>query len=105
MGRERLREGFDLVWTDREARGGPVPAPAREVRRTGTERAVQVEAGDRAPRARPLLPELGPRDQHDRPPEALHEPRGDNPDDAAVPVLARDDVAEPPPSRLRPLLH
>ena len=51
-----------------------------------------------------LLALLPAGDQDDGAPEALHEPRRDDADDAAVPVLACNDVTEPALPRLRPLL-
>ena len=65
---------------------------------------MQVEARDRAAGAGPFLALLPAGDEDDGTPEALHEPRRDDADDAAVPVLACDDVAEPALPRLRPLL-
>ena len=52
--------------------------------------AVQVERRDRPPRALPVAVRAG--DQHDRPVEALDEPRRDDADHALVPALAGDDV-------------
>ena len=57
---------------------------------------MQVESRNRAAGALPvaLAPLLRrPGDQHDRPPVALDETRGDDPDHALVPVLVGEDVA------------
>ncbi len=66
---------------------------------------MQVEGGHRAARADPVLAGLTPGDEHDGPVEALDEPGGDDADDAAVPVLARDHVPQAAALRLRPLLN
>ena len=92
-----------LLLGDREARGGLVSAEALEVLGAGRERAVEVEARDRASRALPRV--LRARDEDDRPVEALGEARRDDADHALVPVLAPEDVATPPPLRLGHGVH
>ena len=97
---ERVGERLDALGPDREAGRGAVPAEALEVARARAERAVQVERRDRSARALPELVAAG--DQHDRTVEALDEPRGDDPDHALVPVLAREHVAARALPRLGP---
>ena len=84
--------------------GGAMAAPPSQQVRAGGERAVQVEGGDGAARADPVLIRVPAGDQHDRTAEALDEPRRDDADHPAVPVLPGDHVAEAPALRLRPLL-
>ena len=84
---ERVGERARRLGQDREPGGGAVAAEALEVLRQARERAVQVERGDRPAGALPVRP--SPAMQHDRPVEALDEARGDDPDHALVPVLAR----------------
>ena len=76
-----------------------MPAEALEVTRACCQRAVQVEVCDRA--AGSLPPVVRARDEHDRPVEPLDEARGDDADDALVPVLAPEYVAAVPLPRLR----
>ncbi len=97
---ERVGEGLHLLGADREARRGAVAAEALEVLGTRSEPAVEVEGGERPPRALPQL--VRSRDEHDRPIEALDETRGDDADHALVPVGAGDDVPAPAALRLRP---
>ena len=83
------------VGPDRQPRRRAMPAEALEMRRSRRRaRACRSKRGDRAAGALPA-PSPCAGDQHDRPAEALHEPRGDDPDHALVPVLAPDDVAAP----------
>ena len=51
----------------------------------------------------PSSPRPAPAIRHDRPVEALDEPRGDDADHALVPALVGQDVAAPPLLGLRPL--
>ena len=90
VGAERPGERLELLGLDRQPRRGPVPAEALEVLGAGAEARVQVEGADRPARALPVA--LGARDQHDRPVVPLDEARGDDADDALVPVGAGDDV-------------
>ena len=91
----------DVVRQDREPGCGPVAAVALEVLRARAQAAVQVERRDRAARPDPGAL-LRARDEDDRTVEALHEPRGHDPDHAAVPVLAGDDVRAATALRLGP---
>ena len=72
----------------------PPPRGARRgaagARRTRRARAEQVEGGDRAPRAGPLV--AVQREHHARAVVALGDPRGDDPDDPRVPALAGQHV-------------
>src|SRR5205823_5126943 len=54
--------------------------------------------------ARALPIAVGAGDQDDRPAVAFYEARGDDPDHALVPALARDDIGAPCATGLRPLL-
>ena len=63
---------------------------------------MKVEHARRAARSLPFLGRAG--DQHDRPVEALDEPRRHDPDHALVPALVGQDVAAPALLRLRPFL-
>ena len=87
---ECSRERLDPGRIDRKAGSSSVTSEALQMRGAGRERAVQVEARDRAAGSLPRV--LSARDQHDGPLEALDEPRSDDPDHALVPVLAREDV-------------
>ena len=100
-GGECLGKCLDVLAADGETGGSPVPAPAAEQAGARAECAVQVERRDRAPGARPLL--VAARDEHDRAVEALDEPRRDDPDHPAVPVLAGEHVAAAALLRFRPL--
>jgi hypothetical protein len=104
LGGEGLREGLQALRCDREPGGGAVAPPAAEEGGARAERAVEVEGRDRAAGSGPLLPGLAAGHEDDRTVEAFHEPRGDDPDHAAVPVLARDHVPQAAPPRLRPFL-
>ena len=66
---------------------GAVAAVADEVLGAAIERGEQVEAGDAAARAAAAALRVEG-DEHDRPPEALGEARGDDPDHARMPALA-----------------
>ena len=57
-------------------------------------------SNDAIDRPDPFHAVLRPRDQHDRPVEALDEPRRDDPDHALVPVLAPEHVATAAAARL-----
>src|SRR5205085_2371795 len=93
---------LDRLGPDREAGGRPVTAEPLEVLRAGVERPVKVEGRNRAPRALPGVVRAG--DQDDGAVVPLDEARGDDPDDALVPVLAGDDVAAAATQRLGPRL-
>ena len=67
-----------------------MPAVAGEMLRARLQPAEQVERGDRAARAGARV--AVERDEHARPVVALGDARGDDPDDARVPALAREDV-------------
>ena len=71
---EGLGERVDVPGRDREPRGGAMAAPPSQQVRAGGERAVQVEGGDGAARADPVLIRVPAGDQHDRTAEALDEP-------------------------------
>ena len=75
--RARRRRGVH-----RNARGSPSTPRARRAGRT-----------TRSSVPEPFQPSLRARDQHDRPVEALDEPRRDDPDHALVPVLVPEHVA------------
>ncbi len=76
---------------DLEAGGGAVAAVAAQVLGAGAQPAEQVEGLDAAPRPPARL--TVERDHHDRPPVALDQPRGDDPDHPGMPVLAAQHVA------------
>ena len=101
---EGLGEGLDVLGRDREPGRSSMAAPTAKQVRAGGESAVEVEGGDGAARADPVLARLPACDQHDRPAEPLDEPGRDDPDDPSMPVLSGDHVAKAPPQRLRPLL-
>ncbi|MER3411370.1 MAG: hypothetical protein C4305_02945, partial [Thermoleophilia bacterium] len=61
---------------------------------------MEVESGDRAPRALPRA--LGASDEDDRPPVALDQPRRDDADHALVPALVGEDVGAAGPLLGRP---
>ena len=73
-------EGRDLRGVDLEAGRHAVAAEAAEVPARRGEPGVQVVGGDAAAGAAPGLPVEG--DDNARPPPALHEARGDDPDDS-----------------------
>ena len=100
MGGERRRERLDALPRDREAGRGAVSAEPLEVRRAGTQPAVEIERRDGPAGALPVAVRAG--DHHDRPVVALDEPRGHDADHALVPSLPRDDIRAPPPVRLGP---
>src|SRR5207247_9984830 len=102
-GGECLGERLNVLRRDREAGRGAVTSPAPEQIGARPESSVQVEGGDRAPGARPLLLPAG--DEDDRPVETLDEPRGGDSDYAATPALAREHVAATTLLRLGPLRH
>ncbi len=87
--RERLPERLDAAGLDLEPRGGPVAAVAAQVLGAGVERAEQVEARHAARRA-PSAAVRVESDQDHRAVVALDHPRGDDPDHARVPALARE---------------
>ena len=91
VGDERRAEALDAVARDREAGGGAVAAVAQQLVGAGLEAGEQVEAGDRAARARALV--AVERDQHGRAVVALGDARGDDADHARVPALAGEHVA------------
>jgi hypothetical protein len=102
VGGEGCRERLDALGVDRQAGRGPVPAEALEMLGAFRKGAVEVEGRGRAPGALPLA--VGARDQHDRPVEALDEPRGDDADHALVPALVGEHVAALAALRLGPLV-
>src|SRR5664280_1901905 len=89
-----------MLGTNREPGCGTVAPEALQQARASDDAAVQVEGRDRA--ARPLPVAAGAGHQHHRAREALHQPRGDNADNALVPVLAGDHVGAPAPLRFGP---
>ena len=87
VGGERLAEGRDVGALDGQARGGAVAAVALQDLGGGVQPAEQVEARDRAARARALG--AVERDQHARAVVALGDARGDDADHARVPAVGR----------------
>src|SRR5262249_56381079 len=103
-GGARGRNGECIAAMVRNAWAGSrtVSAETLEVVSTRRERCVEVERCNGASRS---LPEpLSPRDHHDRPVVPLDESRGDDPDDAFMPILAPQHVCATPLLRLRPLI-
>ena len=94
------RERLQASGSNREAGGGAMAAEALQMLRARAERAVQVE-GRRSSGPSPSS-RRRPGDQDDGPVEALDQPRGDDPDDAFMPVLAPDHVAPAAALRLGP---
>ena len=84
----------------RRRRGGRRSARGARRRRRARRAGRTPGSSGRSPSSRPSV--AG--DQDDGPVEALDEARGDDPDHALVPVLARDDVAAPAALRLGPRL-
>ena len=71
MGRERVGEGVDLLRLDREAGGRTVPAEALEVLAHAASAPWRSKLGMERPD--PFQASSVPRDQNDRPVEALDE--------------------------------
>ena len=90
VGDERLAEGLDAVAGDRQPGGGAVAAVAQQLVGARLEPGEQVEAGDRAARARALV--AVERDQHGRAVVALGEAGGDDADHPGMPALGREHV-------------
>ena len=100
MGGERRAERLEVLGPQRQPGGGPVAAEALQVLGACLERGVQVEAGDAATGAAPsALAVEG--DDDDRTVVALDQPRGDDPDHAGMPALARERPARALPSAPR----
>ena len=98
---ERVGERVDVLRLDREAGRGAVAAEALEVTGAGGETARGGRTSEMRPAgALPVALRAG--DQDDRPAVALDQARGDDPDHALVPALARDDVAAPAAACLGP---
>jgi hypothetical protein len=90
VGDERGAERLDLRARDGTARGGAVPTVAQQVLGARIEPPEQVEGRDRAARAGAFVAVEG--DEHARAVVALGDARGDDPDDARVPAVGRQDV-------------
>src|SRR5215204_2543072 len=100
---ERGRKLLDSLRPDREPGGGSVAAEALQQARARVQSAMQVERRDRTARALPLL--LAGSDQDDWALVALDQARGDDSDDALVPLLAPKDVGAATAQLVGPLLH
>jgi hypothetical protein len=90
---ERGPKGIEATPLHLQAGRRPVAPVARQVAGAGVQAGEQVVGGDRASRAAPPVAVEG--DQHRRAVVALGQPRGDDPDDARVPILAREHVGRP----------
>ena len=99
---ERIGERLDRFRRDRQAGSCTMASETLEERRARCKTRMQVEGRNRT--TGPLPQPVGAGDQDDGPVIALDEPRGDNADDAFVPVLAPEDIRVPPPAGLGPLL-
>src|SRR5258708_36024659 len=100
MCREGGAERLDALRPDREPGSGTVAAESLELRGAGSERGVEVEAGDRTAGALPVA--VGASDQHHRATVLLDQARRDDADHPLVPALVGDDVTTLRPPRFRP---
>src|SRR4029450_8402815 len=91
VGPERFGEGADPSRNDRKAGCRSVAAEADGVLGEDGEGAGGIERRQGAPGALPLA--VGSRNEDDGPVETLHEPRGDDADQALVPGLVGEDAA------------
>src|SRR5712692_4064991 len=83
-------ESVEPVAPDREAGRHRVAAVLLEMSTDFVKGTVEIKPGNAAPRAAAQLARFIPPDQERRPAVALHEPRGDDPDDPLMPRLGAE---------------